>query len=69
MVSMHVCDEDPAELRQAQITAKELMLCAFAAVEQPHLRSLWQSQRDCGDIASPGGDAGTGAEKRDLQGR
>ena len=69
MVTVHVGDEHPAQLRQAQITAKELMLRSFSAVEQPHLRALWQAQGHCGDVAGPGGHPRTRTEKSDLQGR
>ena len=45
------------------------MLRAFATVEQPHLRPLGQAQGHSGDVARPGGHAGTGTEKGDLHGR
>ncbi|CAI8166509.1 MAG: Uncharacterised protein [Synechococcus sp. CC9902] len=46
MISMHVGDEHPSQLGQPQIAAQELMLGAFTAVEQPHLRALRQPQCD-----------------------
>ena len=66
---MHVGDKDPPQLRQAQIAAQKLMLGALATVEQPHLRSLGQTQRHGGDVARPRGHSGTGTEKGDLHGR
>ena len=47
VISMHVRDEHPAQLRQAQVAAQKLMLGAFPAVKQPEFRSLRQAQRDC----------------------
>ena len=66
---MHVGDEHPAQLGEAQIAAEKLMLRAFAAVEQPHLRALRQTQRHGGHVACPCWNAGAGSEKGDLQGR
>ena len=61
--------EDPSELREPEFAPQKLMLGSLATVEQPHLRSLWQSQRDGRNVAGPGGNARTCSQKGDLQGR
>lgn len=64
---MHVGDKDAGDLANFQVTAKELMLGAFATVKQPHFCTLGQAQRNAGDIARSRGNAGACTEKSNLQ--
>ena len=61
MVAVHVGDENPPQLAHPQVAAQKLVLGALAAVEQPQLAALGQTQRHGRDIAAPGGHTGAGA--------
>ena len=43
VVAVKVCNEDAADLRDAQGAAQDLVLRAFAAIEQPDFRALRQA--------------------------
>ena len=67
MVAVHVGDEHPAQLRQAQITAQELMLGALTAVEQPHLRAAAAGAGPRLKRCGPGRHPRTRTEKSDSR--
>ena len=69
VIAVHVGNEYPPQLGEAEVAAQELMLRSLTAVEQPKLRPLGQPQGDGRNVACPCRDAGTGAEKGDLHGR
>ena len=66
MVSMHVGDEDPPQLGNPEVTAQKLVLGALTTVKQPELGPLRQAHGHRRNVATPGGNAGAGAEKGDL---
>lgn len=55
VIAVHVGDEDARNLAAPHIASQKLVLRAFATVEQPNLRSLWQAEGNAGDIARSGG--------------
>jgi hypothetical protein len=57
VIAVHMGHEDPSELREPKFAPQKLMLGSLATVEQPHLRSLWQTQRYSRYVAGPGGNA------------
>ena len=51
VIAVHVRDEDAPDLADLQIALDELVLCAFATIEEPHLGSLGQAQGDARNVA------------------
>jgi len=51
MVAVHVCDKDARELAEAEgAGAKNLVLCPFAAIEQPPFAALRKLKRHARDV-------------------
>ena len=64
MVAMLVGDADGGQWSQGQSTAQQLVLGAFATVDQhPALALRQRVQGQCGDVAAPGGHPGGRAQK------
>lgn len=61
VIAVKVCDEDAANLRDAQGASENLMLRAFTAIEQPKVRPLRQTQSDRRNVARSRRDACAGS--------
>jgi hypothetical protein len=67
MIAVQVRDKNARDLTQFQITAQQLVLCAFAAIEEPDLASLRQAQSDARNISRACRHTGAGSKKSYLQ--